>query len=323
MNVTIPPFDKQEVREAVNYALDSRALRAHLRRPAGAGLHVPAAGRDGLRGVRLPVRRPGRRAGHREGQGAGQEVRHEGQKVTVWTNNKDPRPAIADYYRDVLNEIGYKAELKTLDQQVYFEQIGHKRTKAQTGFTDWYQDFPHPGDFFEPLLAAEALEVRGRRSTRASSSDPQIDKKLDELVGRGSGGGRRPVGRPRRVRREREGVRRAVRVREVDFVLLRADGRRELRGRPPGLQERLAPVLQEGGRNRGARAGAAAPARALHDASDRGASPPSRRSFVAATSTGCLGGGDTPGSAQEGGSGLCGAWRAGPRCAIRRSWRIR
>ncbi len=73
---------------------------------------------------------------------------YEGEKVTVWTNNKDPRPAIADYLRDMLNKIGFKADIKMLDRQVYFEQVGLARTKAQTGFTDWYQDFPHPGDFF-------------------------------------------------------------------------------------------------------------------------------------------------------------------------------
>ena len=79
------------------------------------------------------------------------ESGYEGEKVTVWTNNKDPRPAIADYYRDVLNQIGFEADVKTLDQQVYFEQIGQSKTKAQTGFTDWFQDYPHPGDFIESL----------------------------------------------------------------------------------------------------------------------------------------------------------------------------
>ena len=33
------------------------------------------------------------------------ESGYEGEKVTVWTNNKDPRPAIADYYRDMLTRL--------------------------------------------------------------------------------------------------------------------------------------------------------------------------------------------------------------------------
>src|SRR3954453_2404398 len=76
---------------------------------------------------------------------------------TVRRNNKDPRPAIVDYYRDMLNQIGFKAKSKILDQQVYFGTIGTKKTKAQTGFTDYFQDFPHPDDFFEPNLSSAAL----------------------------------------------------------------------------------------------------------------------------------------------------------------------
>jgi peptide/nickel transport system substrate-binding protein len=105
---------------------------------------------------------------------------YEGEKVTYWTNNKDPRPAIADYFRDMLNEIGFDADVKTLDQQVYFEQIGLKRNKAQIGFTDWYQDYPHPGDFIESLLSTRALSSEVTFN-QGFVSDPELDKQLDEL----------------------------------------------------------------------------------------------------------------------------------------------
>ena len=105
---------------------------------------------------------------------------YEGMKVTMWTNNKDPRPAIADYTRDMLNEIGFEAEIKTLDQQVYFEQVGLERTKAQIGFTDWYQDFPHPGDFLEVLLHSKGLETEVTNN-QGRVSDPKLDKELDKL----------------------------------------------------------------------------------------------------------------------------------------------
>ena len=130
---------------------------------------------------------------------------YEGEKVTVWANNKDPRPAIADYFRDMLNEIGFDADIKTLDQQVYFEQIGLKRTKAQTGFTDWYQDYPHPGDFFESLLSTRALQSEVTFN-QGFVSDPELDKKLDELRRLVARGGRRRVGRARQLHREREGA---------------------------------------------------------------------------------------------------------------------
>ena len=104
-----------------------------------------------------------------------------GQEVTVWTNNKDPRPAIVQYYADALSEIGYKAKIKTLDQTVYFDKVGTKSTKAQTGFTDWFQDFPHPADFFQPLLTTDSLQSTPT-SNQGFVSDPVLDKKVAELT---------------------------------------------------------------------------------------------------------------------------------------------
>ncbi len=58
MNTTVPPFDKEEVRQAVNYAVDSQRAVAAVRRAAGAGLQLPAPGPAGTQGIRcLPVRR--------------------------------------------------------------------------------------------------------------------------------------------------------------------------------------------------------------------------------------------------------------------------
>ena len=182
---------------------------------------------------------------------------YEGEKVTYWVNNKDPRPAIADYFRDMLNEIGFKADIKTLDQQVYFEQIGLKRTKAQIGFTDWFQDYPHPGDFIESLLSTRALQSEVTFN-QGFVSDPELDKKLDELRGQSTRGGRRRVGRARQLRREREGLRGRLRKRGVELLLLGAHGLRELRRRAPGVQERLARCSA---RSRPHRARAAPPGR--------------------------------------------------------------
>ena len=77
-------------------------------------------------------------------------------------------------------QIGYKAKTKILDQQVYFGQVGDKKTKAQAGFTDWYQDFPHPADFFEPNLSGKALASNPTFNFQFKS-DPDLDAALKEL----------------------------------------------------------------------------------------------------------------------------------------------
>ena len=105
-----------------------------------------------------------------------------GQEVTVWTNNKYAAPARSrPYYAGVLKDIGYKTKIKTLDQQVYFDRIGTKSSKAQTGFTDWYQDFPHPADFFQPLLTGDSLQSTPT-SNQGFVNDATLNKKSEDLV---------------------------------------------------------------------------------------------------------------------------------------------
>src|SRR4029078_2249348 len=93
---------------------------------------------------------------------------------------KDPRPAIADYFVDVLNQIGFDADVKVLDQQVYFSKIGEKSLQAQTGFDDWFQDYPHPGDFIESLISSLALKSTPTFN-HGFVSDSHIDSELDKL----------------------------------------------------------------------------------------------------------------------------------------------
>jgi peptide/nickel transport system substrate-binding protein len=182
LNETVAPFDKLEARQAVNYALDSRALQRLF-----SGRLKPTCSflAPGVIGYKEPDPCPwGDPNGPPQIDKAKELVKKSGtagQSVTVWTNTKDPRPAIGDYYRDMLNQIGYKAKTKTLDQQVYFDQVGNPKNKAQTGFTDWFQDFPHPADFFEPLLSAKALKSNPTFNL-SFKADPDIDKVIAKLT---------------------------------------------------------------------------------------------------------------------------------------------
>ena len=163
--------------------------------------------------------------------------------VTVWGNTKDPRPAIVDYLRDLLNEIGFKAKTKVLDQQVYFGTIGLKKTQAQAGFTDWFSDFPHPADFFEPNLSKASLQSSPTFNFQFKSN-PVVDAGLKKLTPQD----------PKTVADEWAKLDRSVvenanatvyGQRAVDGVLLGANGLRELQRRQPDLQDRLVAVLSE------------------------------------------------------------------------------
>ncbi len=181
LNVTIPPFNKLEARQAVNYAIDSRALVRVFggRLDPGCTFLPPAL--VGFKEYDCPYGDPNGPGDVERAKELVEESGTKGQTVTVWTNNKDPRPAIAAYYQDVLREIGYDAKIKTLDQQVYFDRIGTRSSKAQTGFTDWYQDFPHPADFFQPLLSSDALESTPT-SNQGFVDDKELSARIEELT---------------------------------------------------------------------------------------------------------------------------------------------
>ena len=72
--------------------------------------------------------------------------------VTVWGNSRETLQKPAAYLADVLNQIGFKAKLKIIDPSVYFTTIGNQRTNAQTGIANWFQDYPHPLNWFDTLL---------------------------------------------------------------------------------------------------------------------------------------------------------------------------
>jgi peptide/nickel transport system substrate-binding protein len=181
LNSTIPPFNKLAARQAVNYAIDSRALQ----RIFGGRLHPTCnllpPGMIGYAPITpCPWGDPNGPGDIAKATSLVKSAGLAGSPVTVWTNSKDPRPAIAAYLASTLNQIGFKASIKTLNQTVYFSTIGDRKSKAQIGFDDWFQDFPHPGDFMGNLLTTAAA-----KSTPSFNngfvSDPHIDSQVSSL----------------------------------------------------------------------------------------------------------------------------------------------
>ncbi len=184
LNETTKPFDKLEVRQAVNYALDSRALQRVFsgRLQPGCNFLPPGYAGNGYEKIDpCPYGDPNGPGDVAKARQLVNKSGYKGMSVTVWGNTKDPRPAIVDYLRDLLNEIGFKAKTKVLDQQVYFGTIGLKKTQAQAGFTDWFSDFPHPADFFEPNLSKASLQSSPTFNFQFKSN-PVVDAGLKKLT---------------------------------------------------------------------------------------------------------------------------------------------
>jgi peptide/nickel transport system substrate-binding protein len=181
MNNTIPPFNKLAARQAVNYAIDSRALQRVFGGRLKPTCNFTPPNMAGYKpNTPCPWGDPNGPGNITKAKQLIQQAGLAGTPVTVWTNTKDPRPAIGDYLRGLLNQIGFKASIRTLNQTVYFSTIGNKKTKAQIGFTDWYQDFPHPGDFYGQLLTTAAAQGTPSNN-QGFVSDPHIDQQVDQL----------------------------------------------------------------------------------------------------------------------------------------------
>ena len=78
--------------------------------------------------------------------------------ITVWTDTECPNNEAGEYYEGVLKELGFNAKLKIINADNYFTIIGNQTTPdLDTGWSDWFEDYPHPNDFFQPLLSGESI----------------------------------------------------------------------------------------------------------------------------------------------------------------------
>jgi peptide/nickel transport system substrate-binding protein len=183
LNHRVAPFDNAEVRKAVHYAIDKSALARLFGGQLQPGCNFLPPGMEGYEKIDpCPYGDPTQKRSDENLAKARQIVKDEGvagQKVTVWGNTEEQTKAVTEYLSDVLNEIGFKSEPQIVDGEVYFQSIGAQKTKAQAGFTNWFQDFPHPGNFLF-LVDPDTIQETNNQNF-GNVDDPEIKKQLDEL----------------------------------------------------------------------------------------------------------------------------------------------
>lgn len=158
MNVTEPPFDKVEVRKAVNMALNKERIVQIIN-----GRGIPAT-------QPLPPSMPGYTkdyAGYAfDVEGAKKLLADagyaDGFETELFVMNTDPNPRIAQAIQRDLAAVGIKASLQNLAQANVIEAGGSGTAPMiWSGGMAWIADFPDPSNFYGPILGCAGASAGG------------------------------------------------------------------------------------------------------------------------------------------------------------------
>ena len=176
MNVNMAPFDKVEVRKAVNMAINKDRIVRIIN-----GRAVPA-------NQPLPPSMPGYAPDY-EGYAYDPEAAKallaeaglaDGFTTELYVYNTDPQPRIAQAIQQDLAAIGITAEIKSLAQANVIAAGGEpdQAPMIWSGGMAWIADFPDPSNFYGPILGCDGA-VQGGWNW-AWYCNPDLDAKAVE-----------------------------------------------------------------------------------------------------------------------------------------------
>jgi YVTN family beta-propeller protein len=184
LNTRVPPFNRLDVRRAVNFAVDRAAAtnawggpslaeptcqtlppnfpgyRPYCPYTAGSTKHGKWSAPD-LATARALVARSGTR----------------GMKVTIWAWNQATgfnRVAVK-----VLHSLGYRVAVKPVRGDTYWGRVGDSRNRAQIGFYGAAASYPSPATFLVGLFSCAAFLPGSFDNNNVSEfCDPSIDRQM-------------------------------------------------------------------------------------------------------------------------------------------------
>jgi peptide/nickel transport system substrate-binding protein len=175
INTTKAPFDDLKVRQAVNYAVNTEALERIYAGSLAATHQILPEG--------MPGHKPFDLYPHNMAKAKKliAEANPSDRNITIWTDNESPNDEAGAYYQGVLGELGFNTKLKTINADNYYTIIGNESTPdLDTGWLAFYEDYPHPNDFFQPLLSGESI-APAYNTNLSRMDDPKLNAKIAEL----------------------------------------------------------------------------------------------------------------------------------------------
>jgi peptide/nickel transport system substrate-binding protein len=166
LNTSIPPFSDPNVRQALNFAADRAAIVKLWGGPAAAHASCQI----------LPPSFPGYEqycpyTANPAADGAGvwtapdmararalvARSRYKGTAVKVWAEQADPQRQVALYFVGLLNELGFKASLKTLSSSAFYGYIDNSSHNVQMDLSGWTASYPEGGNFMVTNFSCAAF----------------------------------------------------------------------------------------------------------------------------------------------------------------------
>jgi peptide/nickel transport system substrate-binding protein len=148
MDTARAPFNNVLVRRAVNFAIS----RKKLVELAG-GLAVPT---ENILPPGYPSHMPHDLYRHDLSKAkqliAAANLTPREKRVTVWNHDVPGDLPFTKYLVSVLDKLGFHAHERVVTASDYWSTLSDPSTNAQIGFADWFQDYPHPLDWFGVLL---------------------------------------------------------------------------------------------------------------------------------------------------------------------------
>jgi len=187
LNTRLAPFDRLDVRRALNYAADRTAA---IQAVGGPDVAQPTC-------QILPRYYPGYQPYCPYTTGTPTQgtwtapdlakaralVAHSGtrgMKITVWSWGS--LGGLGPYTVKLLRSLGYRTSMKIRGDD-YFPVVGDSRTKAQIGPGEWISDYPAASGFFTAVLTCASFvpESPGNANV-AQFCDPRIDRQIQQAV---------------------------------------------------------------------------------------------------------------------------------------------
>jgi len=167
--------DNVQLRKAVNYAVDRRALLAQAGYLAGKRTdQILPPGMAGFRDANLyPLKGPDLATAKKLAQGHTRDG-----KVVLYSSNRSPGPLYAQVLEFNLKQIGLDVETKLFSRAVQIQKEGTRGEPFDMTVESWLADYADPFDFIDILLNGKNIQD-ANNNNYAYLNDPSYIKKMN------------------------------------------------------------------------------------------------------------------------------------------------